>query len=167
MRAWIKRLHRIEDAILVSLLSVMIVLATAQILLRNFFDAGFIWADPLLRVLVLWLGLIGATVATRSDKHIRIDLLSHFFKRNTHRLIQSIIGQISAWTCLVIAWYGLTWIQLDYSDGVIAFAGIPAWILEIIVPLAFALIGLRYLVMSLGGAQLYCRHLRVAARARR
>ena len=82
MQLWIKRIHRIEDALLVLLLSIMIVLATTQILLRNFFDLGFVWADPLLRVMVLWLGMIGATVATRDNRHIRIDLLSQFFKRN-------------------------------------------------------------------------------------
>ena len=149
MQSWVKRLHRVEDALLAILLSVMIVLAATQILLRNFFDSGFVWADPLLRVLVLWLGLIGATVATRDNKHIRIDLVSRLFERNLHRLIQSVIGQISAWTCLLIAAYGMSWIRLDYEDGLTAFLGIPAWMLEIIVPLSFALIGLRYLVMSI------------------
>ena len=83
MRRWIDRLHRAEDGLLALLLSVMIVLAGTQILMRNLFDSGFVWIDPLLRVGVLWLGLIGATVATRNNKHIRIDLLSHYFKRMT------------------------------------------------------------------------------------
>ena len=167
MRTWAKRLHRAEDALLVLLLSAMIVLAGTQILLRNFFDSGFVWIDPLLRVLVLWLGLIGATVATRNNRHIRIDLLSKLFSRNTHRLIQSIIGQVSAWTCLVVAWYGFKWIQMDYADGVTSFAGIPAWLLEVIIPLTFALIGLRYLIMSVCWARLYLRHIKVAQRAAR
>ena len=167
MRTWAQRLHRAEDGLLVFLLSAMILLAAAQIVLRNFLDSGFVWIDPLLRVLVLWLGLIGATVATRNNKHIRIDLLSKLFSRNTHRLIQSVIGQISAWTCLVIAWYGFKWIQMDFEDGLTSFAGIPAWMLEVIIPVTFALIGLRYLIMSVGWAQLYLRHIRVAKRAAR
>ena len=166
MQFWIKRIHRIEDALLVLLLSIMILLATTQILLRNFFDLGFVWADPLLRVMVLWLGMIGATVATRDNKHIRIDLLSRFFRRNTHRLIQSVIGQFSAWICLTIGWYGMLWIQLDYADGVTAVAGIPAWMLEIIVPISFALIGLRYFVMSVNWMQLYLKHRKVARRGK-
>ena len=165
MQTWAKRLHRAEDALLVLLLSAMIVLAGTQILLRNLLDSGFVWIDPLLRVLVLWLGLIGATVATRNNRHIRIDLLSKLFSRNTHRLIQSIIGQVSAWTCLVVAWYGFKWIQMDYVDGVTSFAGVPAWLLEVIIPVTFALIGLRYLIMSVCWAQLYLRHIKVAQRA--
>jgi TRAP-type C4-dicarboxylate transport system permease small subunit len=167
MQTWAKQLHRAEDALLVLLLSAMIVLASTQILLRNLLDSGFVWIDPLLRVLVLWLGLIGATVATRNNRHIRIDLLSKFFSRNTHRLIQSIIGQVSAWTCLVVAWYGFKWIQMDYVDGVTSFAGVPAWLLEVIIPVTFALIGLRYLIMSVCWAQLYLRHIKVAQRVAR
>ena len=167
MRTWTKRLHRAEDALLVLLLSAMIVLASTQILLRNLLDSGFVWIDPLLRVLVLWLGLIGATVPTRNNRHIRIDLLSKLFSRNSHRLIQSIVGQVSAWTCLVVAWYGFKWIQMDYVDGITSFAGIPAWLLEVIIPATFALIGLRYLIMSARWAQLYLRHIKVAQRASR
>jgi C4-dicarboxylate transporter DctQ subunit len=167
MKTWIKRLHRVEDALLVLLLSGMIFFAALQIVLRNFFDAGIVWADPLLRAGVLWLGLLGATVASRHNKHIRIDLLSKAFSRNTHRLIQSGVGQISAWTCLVIAWFGMQWIMLDYEDGFAAFAGIPAWLIEIIVPLAFGLIGIRYFLLSLLWGKRYCLHRMVEARRKR
>lgn len=155
MSAWIKRLHRAEDALLALLLTTMVLLAGTQILLRNFFDAGLLWVDPILRVMVLWLGLIGAIVATRDNKHIRIDLLSRYFEKNTHLLIQSIIGLISAATCLVIGWTGMLWIRLDYAEGLVTFGGIPAWLLEIIVPLSFALIGLRYLALALFWARSY------------
>ena len=44
------------------------------------------------------------------------------------------------------------------------FGDIPAWAVESIVPLAFALIGLRYLLRSINSASQYNRHRRVAAR---
>ena len=167
MQLMIKRLHRVEDALLVALLSAMIVLASTQILLRNLFDSGIVWIDPMLRVLTLWLGLLGATVATRSNKHICIDLLSRFFSKNLHCLVQSLVSQVSAWTCLVIAWFGLNWIRYDYEDGLISFAGIPAWMLEIIVPAAFTLMGSRYLLKSAFWARQYLRHLKVDKEARK
>jgi TRAP-type C4-dicarboxylate transport system permease small subunit len=164
MRQWIHRLHRCEDALLALLLATMIVLAGTQILLRNLFDSGFVWIDPLLRVMVLWLGLLGATVATRYNKHIRIDLLSRQFKRNTLRLIEAIVDQISAWTCLTIAWFGMDWIWLDYEDAVTSFIGVPAWTVEISVPLAFALIGFRYLLLSCDWTRRYRLHRKVLQR---
>ena len=167
MHRWIDRLHRAEDWLLALLLTAMILLAGTQILLRNLFDSGFVWIDPLLRVLVLWLGLVGATVATRHNKHIRIDLLSHYFRRNTLRLVETVVAQISAWTCLLVAWFGLDWIRLDYEAGIEAFLGIPAWAIEIVVPLAFALIGLRFLLLSYASARRYRLHRRVEARRRK
>ena len=113
MRLVVKSVHRIEDILLVTLLSSMIALASTQIILRNLFDFGLVWADPLLRIMVLWVGLIGATVASRDNRHIRIDLISRFFTKTTHLLIQSIVGLFTAWVCLVIAWYGATWVMLD------------------------------------------------------
>lgn len=160
MRLLVKSVHRIEDILLVLLLSSMITLASTQIILRNLFDFGLVWADPLLRIMVLWLGLIGATVVSRDNRHIRIDLISRFFSKNVHLLIQSFIGLFTAYICLVIAWYGATWVILDYSDNLKGLIGIPAWALEIIVPFTFALIGLRYFLFSTRWARLYLRRIR-------
>ncbi|NVM57446.1 MAG: TRAP transporter small permease subunit, partial [Desulfobacterales bacterium] len=66
---------RLEDTFLVSLLSFMIGLAFLQIVLRDFFSTGLLWADPLLKNLVIWVGLVGASIATREDKHITIDVI--------------------------------------------------------------------------------------------
>ncbi len=155
MPAWQQRIHRVEDALLVTLLTVMIGLAAMQILLRNLFDSGFVWIDPILRVLVLWLGLVGAMVATRNNKHISIDLLTRFIEGRLQYLLQAAVEQVSAWTCLVIAAYGFDWVRLDLVDGLVAFSGIPAWMLEVIIPVSFAVIGLRYLAMSWASARLY------------
>ena len=41
-------IHRVEDFILALLLTAMILLASAQIVLRNLFDSSLFWGDPLL-----------------------------------------------------------------------------------------------------------------------
>jgi TRAP-type C4-dicarboxylate transport system permease small subunit len=138
-------LQLIEDSLLIVLLISMVLLANGQIVLRNFFDLGITWVDPLLRVLVLWSGLIGATVASRDNKHIRIDLISHFFKKRIHLVLQAFVGLFTAFICSLIAWHGARWVHMDYQDHLSAFAGLPAWLLEVIIPLAFGLIAVRYL----------------------
>ena len=148
MRFLNRTIHLLEDSLLITLLVSMIFLASGQIILRNFFDMGIIWVDPLLRVLVLWSGLIGATIASRNNKHIRIDLISRFFSRPVHMIMQIFIGLFTAAVCFIIAWYGAQWVFLDYQDNLTAFAGLPSWILEIIIPVAFGLIALRYIMHS-------------------
>ncbi len=73
---------RVEDFLLFLLLAGMILLATGQIALRNFFAAGVIWGDELLRIILLWLALFGAMAASRDNKHINIDIVSRFLPRD-------------------------------------------------------------------------------------
>ena len=58
-------LAAVEDGILVSLLAAMIGLAGTQIVLRNLWDTSIGWGDPLLRVTVMRVGLLGAMAANR------------------------------------------------------------------------------------------------------
>ena len=37
----------------------MIVLAFGQIVLREVFETGFVWADELIKLMVLWLAMVG------------------------------------------------------------------------------------------------------------
>ena len=143
-----RAIHVFEDSLLIFLLISLIVLASGQIALRNIFEIGFVWLDPLLRVLVLWTGMIGATVASRDNKHIRIDLVSRFFPKRTRIGMQVFVGLFTAFICAVIAWYGANWVLLDYQDKLTGFSDVPSWMLEIIIPLAFGLIALRYLIHS-------------------
>ena len=164
MGALVKTVHRIEDVLLVVLLSSMIMLASTQILLRVLFDYGLLWADPLLRVMVLWLGLTGATVASRHNKHIHIDALTRFFSKNLYLLVQTFVGQFTAWICFLIAWHGARWVRLDYVDEMTGLGGIPSWLLEIIIPVSFAVIGFRYFIFSTRWGSLYYRRLRIHAK---
>ena len=86
-------------------LSCMIVLAIYQILSRNLFSEGVVWIDPLLRTLVLWVGLTGAVVATRTDNHIRIDIFSKYFPKSILPYILRVAYLFTLSICLLIAWH--------------------------------------------------------------
>lgn len=58
----------------VSLLAMFLVLFV-QVLLRYFFRIGIIWTDEFSRYLMLWIIMLGASVMTFDDSHIRISLL--------------------------------------------------------------------------------------------
>ena len=64
-------LDKLESLVLSLLLFSMIGLSSLQIILRNFFQGGFVDAEPLLRLMVLWIGLIGAIAASRAYKQDR------------------------------------------------------------------------------------------------
>lgn len=145
----LEALHLAEDLVLVLLLGGLVLLAGAQILMRNLFDAGLPWADPLLRLIVLWLALAGALAATRDDRHIRIDLLSHFLPERLKVWTDRLTGTFTSVVCALIAWHGGRLVWLEYQDGTMIAPGIPAWTAESIIPLGFGLMALRFAVRVL------------------
>ncbi|MEW8497885.1 MAG: TRAP transporter small permease subunit, partial [Candidatus Thiodiazotropha taylori] len=98
-------IHRFEELLTAILLGGMILLAGSQIVLRNLFDSGLIWADPSLRIMVLWIALLGAIAATRENRHIRIDLLSHVLSKRSQSLLTVVHDLFSALVCGLIAWH--------------------------------------------------------------
>ncbi len=138
----------IEDGLLVALLALMILVAAAQIFLRNFFDMGLAWGDQTLRVLVLWVGLMGAVVASRENKHINIELVLRFLSPSGKVVSQVIIGLFTALVSAVVAFQAGRFVYLDYDSGTMAFGNVPVWIVELILPTGFGLIALRYVLFS-------------------
>lgn len=70
-------LVKIESAALVALLSVMIGLSFWQVAQRQLFGTGVLWADTLLRHLVVVVGFLGAAIAAAEGKHFGFELLAH------------------------------------------------------------------------------------------
>ncbi|HDP89764.1 MAG TPA: TRAP transporter small permease subunit [Thioalkalivibrio sp.] len=145
-------LHRIEDAVLASLLASMILLAALQIVLRNLFDSGLVWIDPLLKIMVLWLGLLGALAATREDRHITVDLLSRTLPPLLYRMAYTGTRLFAAAICGLIAWHSGRFVAMEFDTGITAFDGLPLWLAESIMPLSFALIAVRFALHALRGA---------------
>lgn len=138
----------IEDLLLVLLLLVMILLATSQIALRELFDSGLVWADPTLRVLVLWVGLFGALVATRDDNHIHIDILSRYLSPRIRCYTQLVTSLFTVVVSATVAWYAAGFVLLEWQDGVMLTSFLPAWVAELVIPFGFGMIALSYISRS-------------------
>ena len=139
-----EKISWVEKVLIAALLTVMILLAFLQIVLRNFFATGIDWGDSLVRYLVVWVGFIGAAIAVREDKHITIDILSRSISGAGSRIIQSISHLISAVICGVLTWAGIKFTMFDAQMGTTAFMGLPVCMPELIIPVTFGIMTLRY-----------------------
>lgn len=152
--ALLAALHRVEDVVLALLLGSLVLLAPFQIFLRNFFDAGLVWADPFLRLLVLWIALLGALAASRQDKQIAIDVVSKFLSPRAHAGATAVTGLFTALVCAIVAYHSTRFVHGEYTYGSTVFSGVPAWMCEIVIPVAFGLIALRHLGHASGQARI-------------
>lgn len=139
----------IEDALLVAAFVVLVLLAGLQILLRNVFDTGFGWIDPLLRILVLWVGMLGAVAASRDDRHINIDILSRFIPRRLLPWSKRVVALASTLVCGLLAWHTFRFVRDEYAYSDVEVAGMPVWFWQSILPLGFALMTWRFAIAIL------------------
>lgn len=149
----------LEDYLLVVILVALIALATTQIIMRNLFDAGFVWSDELLRLLVLWLAMAAAIAAARDDRHIAIDVLSRFIHGRALAGVRIIVALFTASVCGVLAWHAGRFVNDSRLFEDVLLRGVPAWWLQGIIPVAFAVMTYRYLAHAVN-------HTRALFRAR-
>ena len=137
---------RLIDTLLCLLLVAMIVLACLQIGLRTFSSGGILWADPMLRYLVLWCGMLGAVVATREKKHIGIDVLGYLAPVQIKVWIELVLDLFSSLVASILTWAAVVFVHNEYLFSGPSLLGVSSWIWNLIFPVAFALISIHFLL---------------------
>jgi TRAP-type C4-dicarboxylate transport system permease small subunit len=133
-------LVRVEGWLLVLFLGVMVVFSFAQVVLRNIFGTGFLWADPLVRHMVLWVGFLGAAIATHEERHISIDALTKFLSPRW-KAAATIAGQLFlAVVCLFLIRASWEFLAEEKSAGGEIFTGLPSYVGLSIIPAGYLLI---------------------------
>ena len=144
----LRLLGTVEDTLLVILLAGMIGLAVWQIVLRNLMGTALIWGDPLLRVLVLWVGFLGAVAATRDDRQINVDVISRLAGEPWRSRIRVVTDLFTSGVSGFLAWQAFRFVQDAFIYEETAFASVPLWLTGSVLPLAFALLSMRYLLLA-------------------
>ena len=153
MKSLLSRLDKFgrlaENAALVSLLSAMMLLAVGQIVMREVFSTGLVWADELVKLMVLWLAMIAPVAACRDNRHIRIDALSHVLPKPFIRFSRVIVDLFAAVVCVIVAWQVYRYIQLEIEFEDTLLVDTPAWLIHSVVPVAFLLTAYRFVVSAI------------------
>jgi TRAP-type C4-dicarboxylate transport system permease small subunit len=124
----------------------LILLGAAQIVLRNFFSIGFPWGDGLARLAVLWLGLLGALAASRDARHITMGALARWLPPRLRVAAGVGADGFGAAVSAVLAWYAWAFVSDSREFGDTLLGDVPAWWLQSIMPVAFALMAWQFLV---------------------
>jgi TRAP-type C4-dicarboxylate transport system permease small subunit len=141
-----KTIGRVEKTLMVLFLGVMIMVAFAQIALRNLLGVGLPWSEPLVRYLVLWVGFIGASLAAREGRHITIEVVKLQSSANGRRYLAALSQGCAAVVCAMMTWAAVNFVRDDAQIGNRTFLDLPTWIPETIIPATFAIMSLRFLL---------------------
>lgn len=134
-----------RSAVVVSF-AALLLLGLLQIILRNVFASGLLGTDELLRHLVLWLGFLGASLATREQRHLRIDILARVLPTRYQPGLDCVINLLALAGCVLLAQAAWTFVHEEYRAGTMLTAGVAAWIAQSIIPLGFCLMASRFAI---------------------
>ncbi|VAW67525.1 hypothetical protein MNBD_GAMMA10-1678, partial [hydrothermal vent metagenome] len=80
-----------------------------------------------------------------NGKQISIDILSQFVSINIRKYIKKFNFIFTAFICMTISYYSALFVYLEYQDSTLAFENIPAWLTELIIPVGFFVMGIKYI----------------------
>jgi len=142
-------LGKMEALTVTVLLSLMILIAFSQVILRNVFNEGILWGDIFIRQLVLWVGFLGASLAVRESKHISVDFLPHILPKTWGKLVQFIVNLTAGIISGFLALAAFRFVQFEMEGSAVLFLDIPVWVFQIILPYSFCVITARFLLKTL------------------
>jgi TRAP-type C4-dicarboxylate transport system permease small subunit len=127
-------------------LLVMVVLVTADIVLRNLTRTGFPWANEVSEYALYAMTLLTAPWLLRRGQHVRIDLLLSVMPPRVAWLMEAAGDVIGFLVCMVMVRYGFHMAADSFRMGSITIKNLvfPEWWLLWPLPLCFALIAAEF-----------------------
>ena len=78
-----------------------------------------------------------------------MDLFSRFLTDYGKRALRRLSSAFTCGVCAAFAWFSYRFVRFDYEDQIIAFADVPAWMCEAIMPLGAGVMAVRYLLHTI------------------
>ena len=136
-------------------LSLMVILTFFLVILRALYTHAHLhwantilgyadWTEPLVRLLVLWVTFLGASLITRDNKHIKIDIMSAILPAKWLPFREIILSL----ACMIITIFmikaSIGYVQTEMNFGGYIFLKLPIWVGQMIIPIGFSLLLFRF-----------------------
>jgi TRAP-type C4-dicarboxylate transport system permease small subunit len=125
----------IAKAVVIGLMAVMSVVILVQVFLRYVVKASLPWSEELARYLMVWIGMLGASLALQEGRHIEVTLLLDRVPRLARKALTTIA------LLAVLAFLGLVLHQGLLLTGNIWAQRSPAMNLPMVIPYAAVPLG--------------------------
>ncbi|WP_141733732.1 TRAP transporter small permease [Oligoflexus tunisiensis] len=136
-------LEKVERALIIALFSALIVLMTVNIIQRNVLGQSSQEILEYLPTMVMWISLIGASLALKDGKHISMELVLRFVPQNAKDILHRFAAAFGCVVMLV-----LLYLSKDFMAGELKIFG-PKGYISSIIPIFFATAAFRYFILIL------------------
>lgn len=132
-----------ENAVLVAVLGVLMLLPLTEALLRKFFESGVPGASLLVQHCVLILGMLGGAIAARENRLLSMSALPVVLKGRAKQISIWIGLSLAAVVTLFLLQGSLSFVKQEKAFGDLLVGKLPTWVMEAVIPLGFALVAIR------------------------
>lgn len=122
------------------LIYTLILVGFVQVVLRKFANESIPDADLLLTMLVYYIALFGACLATYKDKHITIEIVSNFVSESTNNKLRLLSNIFSIWIMIILFFAAQDYIALQEGSLDMFMSFVPTYLVESAIIPAFAII---------------------------
>jgi C4-dicarboxylate transporter DctQ subunit len=138
-------LEHLEEGLIALLLATMTCVTFTQVVARYVFNYSFVWALEVTGVMFGFLIFIGMAYGVRVGAHIGIDAFVKTLSRGPARAVNMIAASLCLLYAGIVVVGGWIYVHKMYDVGILMQdVPIEQWIPRAILPLGYALLGLRF-----------------------
>ena len=126
----------------------MALLPLAEAIVRTVYLGGISGSTIWVQHLALWVAFLGAAIAARRGELLSLTAGAQLAGARSRAWIDIVVGGISVAVCLVLLYGSLVLVYVERDGGRTIGVGLPVWIAQAIMPVGFALIGVRLLLRA-------------------
>ena len=142
---WRRALWRVEDTLLAFCLASMVLLGVAdlEVWTRIGLRIPISGTDELLRHVTLLVGMLGGAIAAREGRLLSVASIAPLLPKRLAALLETYSQSVAAFIAMMLALAGALFVQTEREAGVQLASGLPVVWFEYLLPIGFAVIGLR------------------------
>lgn len=130
----------------------VVVYGLIQLLVRAL-PNGLIWSQPFALVLTLWVGFIGASMATYEHKHLKVDAVTRLVPVHLRKYVGLVSALATTAFCFALMWVSIRYVSFIHDEylstkgqgGIFVGLGMPKYMAFMALPISFAIMTARFL----------------------
>jgi len=129
---------------------VTIAIAGAVCLYTEQFPSGFVWAQKLALVAMLWVSLLGASLATYERAHLALEMGEKLWPKRMLHMVRAAAHGVTSAFCIALLFLSLRLVadQRGWKATIEANDWLPSWVAIAILPYAFLAMSVRFLAQT-------------------
>ncbi len=114
------------------------------------YPGGFIWAQKLALVMMIWVALLGASMATYDRSHLALEMGEKLWPQKALPFVKALSHALTAGFCLICFYLSVNLILAQHKEGhtITAVEWLPTWVAFLAMPYAFGAMAIRFLAQS-------------------